>query len=101
MDNNENFSLNTEWIVSKKKLSIGVVSPYAAQVVAVQDKLRHKYDKIDGFTVNARTVDGFQGGEEDVIIVSTVRSNSLQSLDFISQPQRVNLALTRARYGFM
>ncbi|CAL2226962.1 unnamed protein product [Prunus armeniaca] len=91
-------NLYKEWMVSKKKLSIGVVSPYAAQVVAVQDKLRQKYEKIYGFTVKVRTVEGFQGGEEDVIIMSTVRSNSLQSLDFISQPQRVNVALTRARH---
>ncbi|XP_016652647.1 PREDICTED: uncharacterized protein LOC103343754 [Prunus mume] len=90
--------LYKEWIVSKQKLSIGVVSPYAAQVVAVQDKLRQRYDKIDGFTVKVKTVDGFQGGEDDIIIVSTVRSTIHQSIDFISKPQRVNVALTRARH---
>ncbi|XP_008222326.1 PREDICTED: uncharacterized protein LOC103322211 [Prunus mume] len=89
--------LYKEWIVSKQKLSIGVVSPYAAQVVAVQDKLPQKYDKI-GFTVKVKTVDGFQGGEDDIIIVSTVRSTIRQSIDFISKPQRVNVALTRARH---
>ena len=66
------FSLYTEWVVSKEKLSTGAVSPYAAQVVAVQDKLGKKYDKLDGFTVKVNTVDGFQGGEEDTIIMSTV-----------------------------
>ncbi|ONI29819.1 hypothetical protein PRUPE_1G215600 [Prunus persica] len=81
--------LYKEWIVSKQKLSIGVVSPYAAQVVAVQDKLPQKYDKMDGFTVKVKTVDGFQGGEDDIIIVSTVRSTIRQSIDFISKPQRV------------
>ncbi|KAL6295347.1 hypothetical protein ACE6H2_003489 [Prunus campanulata] len=91
-------NLYKEWIVSKQKLSIGVVSPYAAQVIAVQDQLRQKYDKIDGFTVKVKTVDGFQGGEEDIIIMSTVRSNSHQSIEFISKPQRVNVALTRARH---
>ncbi|KAI5351783.1 hypothetical protein L3X38_004674 [Prunus dulcis] len=89
--------LYEEWIVSKQKLSIGVVSPYAAQVVAVQGKLPQKYDK-DGFTVKVKTVDGFQGGEDDIIIVSTVRSTIRQSIDFISKPQRVNVALTRARH---
>ncbi|KAL6295349.1 hypothetical protein ACE6H2_003491 [Prunus campanulata] len=91
-------NLYKEWIVSKQKLSIGVVSPYAAQVIAVQDQLRQKYDKIDGFTVKVKTVDGFQGGEEDIIIMSTVRSNSHQSIEFISKPQRVNVAITRARH---
>ncbi|CAL8090382.1 unnamed protein product [Prunus armeniaca] len=90
--------LYKEWIVSKQKLSIGVVSPYAAQVVAVQDKLPQNYDKMEGFTVKVKTVDGFQGGEDDIIIVSTVRSTIRQSIDFISKPQRVNVALTRARH---
>ena len=88
-----------EWVDSKEKLSIGVVSPYAAQVVEVQEKLGKKYDKLDGFTVKVKTVDGFQGGEEDIIIMSTVRSSKDQSLEFISKPQRINVSLTRARYG--
>lgn len=92
------FSLYTEWVESKQRLSIGIVSPYAAQVIAIKDKVGEKYDKLDGFVVKVKTVDGFQGGEEDIIIMSTVRSNSHQSLDFISKPQRVNVSITRARY---
>ena len=88
--------LCTAWLESQRELSIGIVSPYAAQVVAIQDKLGNKYDKLDGFQVKVKTVDGFQGGEEDIIIMSTVRSYG-QSLEFISSPQRVNVALTRAR----
>ncbi|XP_068331779.1 uncharacterized protein [Pyrus communis] len=92
------FSLYAEWVGSKEKLSIGVVSPYAAQVVEVQEKLGKKYDKLDGFAVKVKTVDGFQGGEEDIIIMSTVRSSKDQSLEFISKPQRINVSLTRARH---
>ncbi|KAI3778679.1 hypothetical protein L2E82_08062 [Cichorium intybus] len=83
---------------SKKKLSIGVVSPYAAQVVSIEEKLRYKYEKCDGFSVTVKSIDGFQGGEEDIIILSTVRSNSRGSVGFISSPQRTNVALTRARH---
>lgn len=83
---------------SQSELSIGIVSPYSAQVVEIQDKLGKKYEKIDGFQVKVKTVDGFQGGEEDIIIISTVRAHAGQSLDFISNPQRMNVALTRARY---
>lgn len=87
------------WDGSRRKLSVGVVSPYAAQVVAIQDKIGWKYEKLDGFSVKVKSIDGFQGGEEDIIIISTVRSNSGGSIGFMSSPQRTNVALTRARYG--
>ncbi|MED6110882.1 hypothetical protein PIB30_047030 [Stylosanthes scabra] len=85
------------WLDSKENVSIGIVSPYAAQVVAIQDMLGQKYDKHDGFYVNVKTIDGFQGGEQDIIILSTVRTNG-STLEFISSPQRTNVALTRARH---
>ncbi|WRX13993.1 DNA2/NAM7 helicase-like, partial [Theobroma cacao] len=78
---------------------VGIISPYAAQVVAIQEKLGGKYEKIDGFVVKVKTVDGFQGGEEDIIIISTVRSNSSGAIGFMSNPQRTNVALTRARHS--
>ncbi|PWA76942.1 uvrD-like Helicase, ATP-binding domain, P-loop containing nucleoside triphosphate hydrolase [Artemisia annua] len=83
---------------SKKKLTIGVISPYAAQVVSIQEKLAHKYEKLDGFSVTVKSIDGFQGGEEDIVILSTVRSNSRGCIGFVSCPQRANVALTRARH---
>jgi superfamily I DNA and/or RNA helicase len=90
-------ALNTAWDGLEQNFSVGVISPYAAQVVAIQEKLGRKYDKLDGFAVKVKSVDGFQGGEEDIIIISTVRSNSRASIEFISDPQRTNVALTRAR----
>ncbi len=95
------FGLNTAWVgtCSKQNLSIGVISPYTAQVVAIQKKLGQNYDDLDGFTVKVKSVDGFQGGEEDLIIISTVRSNMNASIGFISNLQRTNVALTRARYA--
>ncbi|KAJ7942728.1 UvrD-like Helicase, ATP-binding domain, P-loop containing nucleoside triphosphate hydrolase [Quillaja saponaria] len=90
--------LHKACVPSKVKLSIGVVSPYAAQVVSIQEKLGQKYNASDGFVVNVKSVDGFQGGEQDIIIISTVRTNSRASLEFISNPQRTNVALTRARH---
>ncbi|KAL5102077.1 hypothetical protein RYX36_006404 [Vicia faba] len=50
------------------------------------------------FSVNVGSVDGFQGGEEDIIILSTVRSNDSRKVGFLSNEQRVNVAITRARY---
>ncbi|XP_051116744.1 uncharacterized protein LOC127241644 [Andrographis paniculata] len=81
-----------------EKLSIGLVSPYNSQVAAIRDRIGKKYDNFDGFAVKVKSIDGFQGGEEDIIIISTVRSNNVESIGFLSSPQRANVALTRARH---
>ncbi|XP_044475796.1 uncharacterized protein LOC123203505 isoform X2 [Mangifera indica] len=91
-------NLYKNWNDSKQKLSIGIVSPYSAQVQAIEKKLGGKHDDSDDFTVKVKSIDGFQGGEEDIIIISTVRSNESGSIGFLSKPQRINVALTRARH---
>lgn len=90
----------TESVALKKRIGIGVIAPYKAQVSAIQEKLGSTYgsDPKSDFSVRVRTVDGFQGGEEDVMIISTVRSNGIGSVGFLSNIRRVNVALTRARY---
>ncbi|CAK7326903.1 unnamed protein product [Dovyalis caffra] len=85
------------WKGSKQKLRIGIISPYSAQVVAIEEKLGQKYEHIDGFSVKVDSVDGFQGGEADIVIISTVRSNAGGAIRFMSNPRRINVALTRAR----
>ncbi|XP_061353992.1 uncharacterized protein LOC133298681 [Gastrolobium bilobum] len=93
-------NLYKAWLTSKEKekLCIGIVSPYNGQVVAIQQKLGKMYESHDGFKVNVKSIDGFQGGEQDVVILSTVRTNNRTSLEFIASPQRTNVALTRARH---
>ncbi|KAF6160731.1 hypothetical protein GIB67_035932 [Kingdonia uniflora] len=86
------------WDGSKNKLSIGIISPYNAQVTAIQGRLGQKYENVKDFHVKIKSVDGFQGGEEDIIIISTVRSNSGGAIGFLSNPQRTNVALTRAKH---
>ncbi|KAK1296700.1 hypothetical protein QJS10_CPB15g00113 [Acorus calamus] len=83
---------------TRRLLSVGVISPYKAQVVALQDKLGKTYKNQRYFTVKVKSVDGFQGSEEDVIIISTVRSNNHGSVGFLQNPRRTNVALTRARH---
>ncbi|XP_050278044.1 uncharacterized protein LOC126719551 [Quercus robur] len=91
-------NLYKEWNGSKQKLSIGVISPYTAQVIAVREKIGKKYENLDGFAVKVKSIEGFQGGEADIIILSTVRCNSDGSISFASNHGRINVALTRARH---
>ncbi|KAK9989209.1 hypothetical protein SO802_029448 [Lithocarpus litseifolius] len=92
-------NLYEEFLVTKKKVSVGVISPYKTQVYAIREKVKRYSEYSDsGFSVSVRSVDGFQGGEEDVIIISTVRSNYSGSIGFLSNLKRANVALTRARY---
>ncbi|QCD92898.1 regulator of nonsense transcripts 1 [Vigna unguiculata] len=86
------------WLTSKHEFNIGIVTSYAGQVAAIQEKLGKIYESDDRFNVVVSSVDGFQGGEKDNIMLSTIRTSSRSSLEFISSPQRTNVALTRARH---
>jgi len=66
---------------------IGVISPFRAQVVLLNRLL-------EGTGVIADTVERFQGGERDVIVISFVRS---RGSEFVFDDRRFNVALTRAR----
>lgn len=66
---------------------IGVIAPYAKQVMLIKEKRE----------VAVRSVDGFQGGEKDIIIISLVRSNDNEDIGFLKDFQRLNVSLTRAK----
>lgn len=89
----------TDWEASGQILSIGVISPYSSQVNAIKEKLGNKYGAYDGFRIRVKSIDGFQGEEDDVIILSTVRSSDKANVGFLQDHQRTNVALTRARYS--
>uniref|UniRef100_A0A453QYY6 Helicase ATP-binding domain-containing protein n=1 Tax=Aegilops tauschii subsp. strangulata TaxID=200361 RepID=A0A453QYY6_AEGTS len=86
------------WKGSGQGISVGVVSPYSCQVGVIKDRLRDKYETCDGFHVRVKSIDGFQGEEDDIIILSTVRSNESGGLGFLADNRRTNVALTRARH---
>ncbi|KAK4278100.1 hypothetical protein QN277_015992 [Acacia crassicarpa] len=91
--------LHKEFLSKRRKVSIGVISAYKAQVHEIEEKVKQYHLVSDpDFSVNIRSVDGFQGGEEDIIMISTVRSNKQGNVGFLSNRQRTNVALTRARH---
>ena len=90
-----------EFVRTRNKVSIGIISPYKAQVHEIQERVKQYMVSDPNFSINVRSVDGFQGGEEDLIIISTVRSNLGGKVGFLSNRQRTNVAITRARYAIL
>ncbi|MEW5310681.1 MAG: hypothetical protein WDW38_002453 [Sanguina aurantia] len=82
---------------------IGVITPYEGQrahVVSVM--LRNGTQRQELYKeIEVSSVDAFQGREKDIIVLSCVRSNEQQSIGFLSDPRRLNVALTRAKYGLI
>ncbi|GFH27097.1 uncharacterized protein HaLaN_25360, partial [Haematococcus lacustris] len=75
--------------------SIGCISFYAAQVSLIKSLLHQPNEGM--MAVQVASVDGFQGQEKDVIVISTVRSNSGGNIGFLKDPRRLNVAITRAK----
>ncbi|KAG5652968.1 hypothetical protein H0H81_002866 [Sphagnurus paluster] len=77
---------------------VGIVSMYRAQIVELRRQFEQRFGSQILDTVDFNTVDGFQGQEKDIIILSCVRSGpGLQSIGFLSDYRRMNVALTRAK----
>ncbi len=77
-------------------VSIGIISPYAQQVRALRGRVESE-DVYRGLDVEVQTIDGFQGQEKDVIILSMVRSNDRREIGFLQDERRFNVAITRAK----
>ncbi|KAL4464082.1 hypothetical protein ABPG74_006019 [Tetrahymena malaccensis] len=108
-------------VLKTKKTSlqqIGVITPYDAQKRRIKTELSNlqkinpqifgqgypndfKQNKYQNNTIEVDTIDGYQGMEKDLIIISTVRSNNKCSIGFLKDPRRMNVALTRAKRGLI
>ncbi|EAS07442.2 AAA domain protein (macronuclear) [Tetrahymena thermophila SB210] len=108
-------------VLKTKKTSlqqIGVITPYDAQKRRIKNEISNlqrinpqvfgqnyqndfKQNKYQNNTIEVDTIDGYQGMEKDLIIISTVRSNNKCSIGFLKDPRRMNVALTRAKRGLI
>ena len=107
MDRTE--ATNCEKIVTKffkagiQPGQIGIITPYEGQrsyiVTTMQQNGSYRKDLYK--EVEVASVDAFQGREKDYIVLSCVRSNEHQGIGFLNDPRRLNVALTRAKYGLV
>ena len=84
--------------VLEESIDVGIISPYRAQVQYLK-RLLKKYEFFKPYRrlISVNTVDGFQGQERDVILISLVRSNDDGQIGFLKDLRRMNVAMTRAR----
>lgn len=82
-----------------RKPNVGVITPYIAQRNDIEAQLGRR--GIDPAACEVNTVDGFQGREKDVIVLSCVRAMADQGLGFVSDEKRMNVALTRAKFSLI
>ena len=81
-----------------ERIDVGVISPYRAQVQLLRRLVRKKeFFKPYRSLISVNTVDGFQGQERDIIVISLVRANADGQIGFLSDLRRMNVAITRAR----
>lgn len=82
----------------EEKIDVGLISPYKAQVQYLRQLIRKdNFFKPYRSAITINTVDGFQGQERDVILISLVRANEEGQIGFLNDLRRMNVAITRAR----
>ncbi len=84
--------------ILEEQIDVGVISPYRAQVQYLRALVKKReFFKPYRRLITINTVDGFQGQERDVILISLVRSNDEGQIGFLRDQRRMNVAITRAR----
>lgn len=82
----------------EERIDVGLISPYKAQVQYLRQLIRRdNFFKPYRPAITINTVDGFQGQERDVILISLVRANEDGQIGFLNDLRRMNVAMTRAR----
>lgn len=84
--------------ILEESIDVGIISPYRAQVQLLRKELRKReFFRPYRHLLTVNTVDGFQGQERDIILISLVRSNHGGDIGFLRDLRRMNVAITRAR----
>lgn len=88
--------------ILSEQIDFGVISPYKAQVQYLRSKVRQSsFFRPFRHLITVHTIDGFQGQERDVVIISLVRANDEGNIGFLHDLRRMNVAITRARMKLM
>lgn len=78
--------------------SVAIISPYRQQVAVLRELLQHQPEWIARHkSISVNTIDSFQGQERDIVYISMTRSNADNTIGFLSETRRMNVAMTRAR----
>lgn len=92
------FELIGKQRILDERLDVGIISPYRAQVQHLRQLVRKReFFKPFRTLISVNTVDGFQGQERDIIVISLVRANDEGQIGFLRDLRRMNVAMTRAR----
>jgi len=98
--NEGEFFITREHILLNKEkyrgISIGIISPYAEHVRYARAKVEAD-EELRALDITINSIDGFQGQEKDLIIISLTRSNDMGIIGFLSDYRRLNVAMTRAK----
>ena len=77
---------------------VGVITPYNGQLSVLKQLFGEKSENDPRLSmVDVKTIDGFQGGEKECIVISMVRSNTKREVGFLNDKRRINVAVTRAK----
>lgn len=84
--------------IQNERVDFGIISPYRAQVRLIRRLLKlQKFFRTLRHQITVNSVDGFQGQERDVIVISMVRDNDQGTIGFLRDLRRMNVAMTRAK----
>ena len=84
--------------ILEERIDVGIISPYRGQIQYLRNLIRKRaFFKPYRHLIAVNTVDGFQGQERDIIVISLVRSNDEGQIGFLRDLRRMNVAITRAR----